>query len=39
MENILEIKNLCKKYKGFELKNVNMALPKGMIMGRLFAMR
>ena len=33
MENILEIKNLCKKYKGFELKNVNMALPKGMIMG------
>ncbi len=33
MENILEVKNLCKKYKGFELKNVNIALPKGMIMG------
>lgn len=33
MENILEIKNLSKKYKGFELKNVNMELPKGMIMG------
>lgn len=33
MENILEIKNLCKKYNGFELKNVNLALPKGMIMG------
>lgn len=33
MENILEIKNLCKKYNGFELKNVNMNLPKGMIMG------
>ncbi len=33
MENIIEIKNLCKKYKGFELKNINIELPKGMIMG------
>lgn len=33
MENILEIKNLCKKYDGFELKNINIELPKGMIMG------
>ena len=33
MENILEIKNLSKKYEGFELKNVNIELPKGMIMG------
>ncbi len=33
MENVLEIKNLCKKYTGFELKNINMKLPKGMIMG------
>ncbi len=33
MENVLEIKNLCKKYNGFELKNINMELPKGMIMG------
>lgn len=33
MENILEIKNLSKKYKGFELKNINLELPKGMIMG------
>ncbi len=33
MENILEVKNLCKKYKEFELKNVNIILPKGMIMG------
>ena len=33
MENILEVKNLCKKYKGFELQNVNITLPKGMIMG------
>lgn len=33
MENILEVKNLCKKYNQFELKNVNLTLPKGMIMG------
>ncbi len=33
MENILEIKNLCKKYNEFELKNININLPKGMIMG------
>lgn len=33
MENILEINNLSKKYDNFELKNVNIELPKGMIMG------
>ena len=33
MENILEIKSLCKKYDGFELKNISLRLPKGMIMG------
>ncbi len=33
MENVLEIKNLSKKYEDFALKNVNLALPKGMIMG------
>ncbi len=33
MENILEVKNLSKKYKGFELKNISFELPKGMIMG------
>ena len=33
MENILEIKNLCKKYDNFELKNITFNLPKGMIMG------
>ena len=33
MENILEVKNLCKKYNEFELQNVNITLPKGMIMG------
>ncbi len=33
MENILEVKNLSKKYSGFELKDVSFELPKGMIMG------
>ena len=33
MENILKIKNLSKKYIGFELKNISFELPKGMIMG------
>lgn len=33
MDNILEIKNLSKKYPGFELKNISFSLPKGMIMG------
>lgn len=33
MENILEVKNLSKKYKDFELKDISFALPKGMIMG------
>ena len=33
MENILEVKNLCKKYDDFELKNINIELPKGVIMG------
>ena len=33
MENILEIKDLSKKYDGFELKNINIKLPKGTIMG------
>lgn len=33
MENILEVKNLSKKYDGFELKNINFSIPKGMIMG------
>ena len=33
MNDSLEIKNLCKKYNEFELKNINLKLPKGMIMG------
>lgn len=33
MENILEVKDLSKKYKDFELNNISFELPKGMIMG------
>lgn len=33
MENILEAKNLSKKYNEFELKNICINLPKGTIMG------
>ncbi len=33
MENVLEVRDLCKQYKGFELQNVNITLPKGMIVG------
>jgi len=33
MENLLEIKNLCKNYKDFSLKNVSLTLPRGFIMG------
>jgi ABC-type phosphate/phosphonate transport system ATPase subunit len=31
MENILEVKKLSKKYDGFELKNINIELPKGTV--------
>jgi len=31
--NALEIRDLCKSYKGFQLKNVNLTLPIGCIMG------
>ena len=33
MENVLEVKGLSKKYKDFELKDINLSLQKGMIMG------
>ncbi len=33
MKNILEVKNLNKKYDNFELKDVSFSLPEGMIMG------
>lgn len=31
--SILEVKNLCKSYKDFELKNITFDLPKGYIAG------
>lgn len=33
MENVIEVKWLRKKYKDFELKDINLSLQKGMIMG------
>jgi len=33
MENVIEIKNLTKKYDDFTLSDVNITLPKGCIMG------
>ena len=33
MENILEIRELCKSYDEFALRNVSFSLPKGFIMG------
>ena len=32
-ENILEVKNLNKEYNSFKLKDINLSLPKRMIMG------
>ena len=31
--SILEVKNLCKSYKGFDLNNVSFDIPEGTIMG------
>ena len=33
MENVLEVKDLCKKYMDFELENITFNIPKGMIIG------
>lgn len=33
LENVIEMKNVSKKYEGFELKNINLNLEKGTIMG------
>jgi ABC-2 type transport system ATP-binding protein len=33
MENAIEVKNLNKSYYGFELKNINITVPKGKIIG------
>ena len=33
MNNVIEIKNLCKNYKDFSLNNISFSLPTGYIMG------
>ena len=33
MRNALEIKNLCVKNGDFELKSINLTIPKGSVMG------
>ncbi len=33
MDNIVEISNLKKQYKGFLLDDVSLSVPKGSIMG------
>jgi ABC-2 type transport system ATP-binding protein len=33
MTNALEVRNLCKEYEGFSLKDITFLLPKGYIMG------
>jgi ABC-2 type transport system ATP-binding protein len=33
MSRILEIRNLCKRYQGFSLENINITLESGYIMG------
>ena len=33
MDNILEIENLSKSYEGFELKDINIVIPKGHVFG------
>src|SRR3712207_1816128 len=33
MDNIIEVKNLCKNYKDFKLDNVSFSLERGYVMG------
>ena len=33
MDNAIELKNVCKHYSGFELKNISFNVPTGCIMG------
>ena len=35
MNNVLDVKNLRKEYKGFTLNNITLQLPKGYIMGMI----
>lgn len=33
MREMLELKNVCKSYEGFAVKNISFTLPRGYIMG------
>ena len=33
MENAIEVRNLCKRYPGFALEDVNFSLPSGCVLG------
>ncbi len=33
MNNVIEVRDLCKSYEGFSLKNVSFDIPKGLITG------
>lgn len=33
MSNLLEVKNISKKYEHFELKDISFSIPAGYIMG------
>lgn len=33
MENVIEVRNLCKNYPSFQLKNVSFTVPSGSIVG------
>ena len=33
MDNNIELQNVSKKYKGFELKNISFNVPQGCIVG------
>ena len=33
MENAIEVRNLCKRYPGFALEDVNFTLPSGCVLG------
>ena len=33
MENLLEVRGLCKNYNTFSLKNIDIQVPKGSIVG------
>lgn len=33
MSNVIEVEDLCKRYDGFAMENLNLSIPQGGIMG------